>query len=425
MQRFFVLSAQRQPLDPWHPARARLLLRRGRAAIFKRFPFTIILKEPLAAEPVVHPHTLKLDPGSRQTGIAIVAEQTGEVVWAAELAHRGGQIHQAMETRRALRQGRRQRHCRYRPARFDNRRRQDNWLPPSLESRIANVTTWVARLWRLCPVTGLAQELAKFDTQALANPEIRDVEYQQGTLFGYEVREYLLEKFKRTCAYCGAEQVPLQIEHVRPRSRGGSDRVSNLTLACRPCNQAKGNRTAAEFGHPEVERAARRPLNDAAAVNTTRWALYRRLQATGLPVECGTGGRTKFNRTELGLEKAHWIDAACVGESGARVRVDQRRVPLEIQATGQGRRQRCGTDHYGFPSRHAPRAKQFLGWQTGDLVRADIPTGKHAGRHVGRIAIRYRPWFKLDGFDVYPKCLTRLQRADGYGYAQCAALAAG
>ena len=96
--------------------------------------------------------------------------------------------------------------------------------------------TWVARLCRLCPVTAASQELVKFDLQKEQNPEIAGIEYQQGTLAGYELREYLLEKYDRTCAYCGKTDVPLQVEHIVPRSKGGTDRVSNLTLACKECN---------------------------------------------------------------------------------------------------------------------------------------------------------------------------------------------
>lgn len=98
---------------------------------------------------------------------------------------------------------------------------------------------------------------------------------------GYEVREYLLEKWNRTCAYCGAENVPLEIDHIRPRSRGGSNRVANLTLACRPCNEKKGSRPAEVFlpKKPEALKTilsgAKAPLKDAAAVNATRRTLFR------------------------------------------------------------------------------------------------------------------------------------------------------
>src|SRR6516162_10122300 len=131
----------------------------------------------------------------------------------------------------------------------------------------------------------------------MQNPEIDGIVYQQGELAGYEVREYLLEKWGRKCAYCKATNVPLQIEHIVPKVRGGSNRVSTLTIACQPCTDAKGTRTAAEFGHPHIQAQARQPLRDAAEVTATRWALSRRLVAMGLPLETGTGGRTKWSRT--------------------------------------------------------------------------------------------------------------------------------
>jgi 5-methylcytosine-specific restriction endonuclease McrA len=415
MQHVFVLSTDRQPLDPCHPARARQLLRAGKAAIWRRFPFTIILKERTAIESVTHAHMVKLDPGSQTSGVAVVNERY-EVVWGAELTHKSDQVAERLQERRALRRSRRNRHTRYRPARFSNRRRPAGWLTPSMRSRVENTATWVARLRRLCPVSGLALELVKFDTQQMDQPEISGVEYQQGELAGYEVRAYLLEKWGRKCAYGGETGVPLEVEHITPRSRGGSDRVSNLTLACHACNQAKGNRTAAEFGHPEVQAQTRQPLKDAAAMNATRWALFRQLQATGLPVECGTGGRTAFNRARLQLPKAHWIDAACVGDSGAVVQVDLALKPLLIRAVGRGTRKMCRTDKFGFPVVHRTARKQFLGWRTGDLARAVIPSGKYQGTHTGRVTIRNRPCFRLNGVDVHPKYLTRLQKGDGYSY---------
>ncbi|MDA8344880.1 MAG: hypothetical protein M0Z66_05280 [Thermaerobacter sp.] len=152
-------------------------------------------------------------------------------------------------------------------------------------------------------------------------------------------------------------------------------------------------------------------------MNTTRWALWHRLVALGVPIEAGSGGPTKFNRTRLGLPKEHWLDASCVGTSTPDgLRIEGGPI-LRVKATGHGKRQRCGTDKYGFPIRHAPRQRRFFGFQTGDLVRAVVPYGKHAVVHVGRVEIRFRPQFVLKGFDVHPKHLSLLQRADGYEYA--------
>lgn len=417
-----MLDKDKKPLDPCHAARARKLLDSGRAAVFKKYPFTIILKDRTVAESVVHPHRVKIDPGSKVTGIAVVQEETGRVVAAIEIEHRGQRIKAAMDARHMLRRFRRNRKTRYRQPRFLNRTRHDGWLPPSLESRVANVLTWVARLRRSCPVSAVSMELVRFDLQQIENPEIAGIAYSQGTLAGYEVREYLLEKWHRTCAYCGKQGVPLQVEHIHPRSRGGTNRVSNLTLACEPCNRKKGNRPVEDFlqAKPDllakIQRQARAPLKDATAVNATRWKLWRRLTVSSLPVECGSGGRTKFNRTTRGLSKAHWLDAVCVGASTPETLHIEGVRPLLVKAMGHGSRQMCGTDKYGFPTRHKPRASGFAGFKTGDIVRAEIPNGKYQGTHIGRVAIRYRPDFRLNGFDVHSRYLTTLQQSDGYDY---------
>ena len=232
------------------------------------------------------------------------------------------------------------------------------------------------------------------------------------------MHEYLLEKFHRQCAYCESKDVPLEIEHIVPKSRGGTNRVSNLTLACHSCNQTKGNQTAIEFGHPNVQKLAKQPLKDVAAVNTTRWVLFRRLETTGLRLEVGTGGRTKFNRTRQSYPKIHWIDAACVGESGACVFLNPNQDYLHIKAIGHGSRQMCGNDKFGFPTRHRARNKFSFGFQTGDIVQAIVPKGQYKGTYVGRIIIRNRPSFRLNRFDLHPKYLTLIHYAEGYSYAK-------
>jgi 5-methylcytosine-specific restriction endonuclease McrA len=421
MSTVLVVDQQLRPCAPAHPGRARHLLTGGRAAVYRHFPFTIILREgEQTLEP--DPLRLKIDPGSKTTGVAVVNDATGQVVWAAELTHRGQQVKARLDQRRMCRRSRRQRHTRYRQPRFFNRRRRAGWLPPSLESRISNTLTWVKRLRRWCPVGAISLELVKFDTQKMENPEIAGVEYQQGTLEGYEIREYLLEKWGRTCAYCKATNVPLQIEHIVPEARHGSHRVSNLTIACKPCNDAKGTRTAEEFGFPHLQTQARAPLRDAAALNATRWALYRRLVATGLPLETGTGGRTKWNRTRRGLPKTHWTDAVCVGESTPEhLRVDGV-VPLRITAMGRHARQMCRTDAQGFPDKAAKATSVVGGLRTGDLIRAVVPASSvKVGVYVGRISVRATGSCNIMTATgtvqgVHVRYCRPLQRSDGYRY---------
>ncbi len=416
-----VLDTNRKPLNPCTPGVARGLLHTGKAKVFRRFPFTIILNKAVNDNP--EPMQLKLDPGSRTTGIALL--QGEQVVWGAELAHRGQQIKDALESRRALRRGRRNRKTRYRQPRFLNRTRPKGWLAPSLQHRVETSLTWVNRLRRYAPITGISQELVRFDLQQIENPEISGIEYQQGTLFGYEVREYLLAKWEHKCAYCSTENVPLQIEHIHPKAKGGSSQISNLCLACEPCNIKKGTQDIEVFlkKKPHVLKRilvqAKRPLKDAAAVNSTRWALFNRLKQTGLSVETGSGGKTKFNRCRLELPKTHWLDAACVGK------VEQLKVltkkPLLIKATGHGTRQMCRTDKHGFPSRYVPKHKFVKGFQTGDIVRAVVTSGKKIGTYVGRVAVRSTGNFNISTANgliqgISHKYCIRVHAKDGYGY---------
>ncbi|MGI6081883.1 MAG: RNA-guided endonuclease IscB, partial [Limnochordia bacterium] len=348
---------------------------------------------------------------------------------AANLEHRGLQVRESLQRRRALRRSRRSRKLRYRPARFQNRRRPEGWLPPSLLSRVDNVKVWGERITRYAPVTSIHVETVRFDTQAMQNPEISGVEYQQGELQGYDVREYILEKYDRACVYCDATNVPLEVEHVVPKSRGGSDRVSNLVLACVPCNKAKGNKDVREFVQDPVMlqrilSGLKTPLRDAAAVNAVRYRIVDELRLLGLQVLMWTSSRTKYNRRRQGYPKDHWIDAACVGESGAHVQLDPNVAVLQITAVGRGSRQKQLMDRYGFPrAGYKPKSvKRVHGFQTGDMVRAVFPRGKYAGTYMGRVAVRERGVFdiatpagqKISG--VW-KHFTLLQRFDGYAYS--------
>jgi 5-methylcytosine-specific restriction endonuclease McrA len=427
MQRVFVLNSNKEPLMPCQPARARMLLRDRRAKVFRRYPFVIILTKKISA--TVQPIEIKFDPGSRTTGIALVGEfPRGRVaLFVANLEHRGLRIKKLLDSRRTVRRGRRHRNCRYRPARFDNRCRPKGWLPPSLMSRVDNVATWMRRLKSYCPITSVRVETVRFDTQLMERPEISGVEYQQGTLAGYELREYLLEKWGRKCAYCGAVNIPLQVEHIRPSSKGGSNRVSNLTLSCNDCNQTKDNMPIEVFlkNKPTVLKKilaqAKTSLRDAAAMNATRYAIGRMLKSFKLPVSFWSGGRTKFNRISQGYEKDHWIDAVCVGETGSNVLIPKTTVPLLIKAMGRGSRQMCRVDKFGFPRTSAKSAKIVKGFQTGDLVKAIVTKGKKIGKYIGRVAVRKSGSFNIKTATktvqgVSWKNCQLIQRVDGYLY---------
>jgi len=424
----FVLDRSGRPLMPCTEKRARLLLERGRARVHKVMPFTIRVVDLEAEDCEFQALRVKLDPGSETTGMALVREtaQNGvAVINLFELMHRGKQISEALTSRREHRRLRRS-HLRYRAPRFLNRgNKKSGRLAPSLQHRVDTTLAWINRLERLAPVSAISTELVRFDMQALEHPEIEGAQYQQGTLAGYEVREYLLEKWGRTCAYCGAKNVPLQIEHIQPRSKGGSNRISNLTLACQCCNQQKGATSIEDFLRKQPERLkriqaqAKRPLKDAAAVNATRWAVVNALKAKGLAVETASGGRTKFNRIQLGIPKTHALDAACVGHVHAMT--GWHKPTLRIKAIGRGSYQRTRLDKFGCVRGYLTRSKNIQGFQTGDRVKAVVTKGKKTGCHIGRVAVRASGSFNIQTSNglvqgVSHRYCTVVQRGDGYGY---------
>jgi hypothetical protein len=123
-----------------------------------------------------------------------------------------------------------------------------------------------------------------------------------------------------------------------------------------------------------------------------------------------------------GLEKAHWLDAACVGTSTPQHLNIKEMEPLLIKASGHGRRQMCLMDKRGFPRTKA-KQKQFThGFRTGDIVHADVPSHlKYPGRHIGRMSAKANGAFTITTStrtvtDIGKAYCRTLQRADGYGY---------
>lgn len=424
----FVLDRHKKPLMPCTPKRARLLLARGRAVVHRLKPFVIRLKDRCVEDAMLQPIALKLDPGSKTTGMALArVEETGEgevhhCLHLSAVQHRGAEVHAAKQSQRNARRRRRSANLRHRKPRYENRRIPKGWLPPSLLSRVGNVLTWTARYALWAPVTRIEIEQVRFDTQLLQHPEIDGVQYQQGELAGWEVRSYLLVKYEHRCAYCGNRSVALEIDHIHPRSRGGSNRVSNLCIACHDCNQAKGEKTATEWGHPEVEAGARAPLKDAAAVNATLFKLIEALRRFGLPIGTWSGGRTRWNRARFSIEKTHALDALCVGEI-AGVRAGKINT-LRIMAMGRGDHCRANWTKEGFPRGYKMRHKQVRGFKTGDRVRAVVPDRlKTVGIHIGRVKVRKSGSFdiatrerEVEGINA--KYCQLVQRGDGYDYGR-------
>lgn len=457
-----VLDKYKKPLGVCSEHRARQLMEQRRACVYRYFPFAIILKDKDVREMDDLPSfRIKIDPGSKYTGLAVVRDSDNAVVLFMQIEHRGELVVKNMKTRSGARRNRRQRETRYRRCKYINHYlpkdskykvdsdRPEGWLPPSVKSIGDNIISWVRRLGRLLNITSCSFEAVRFDTQLLDNPDIEGIEYQQGTLFGYELREYLLDRYGHQCQYCGGESgdTILEWEHIKPKSKGGSDSVKNATLACHTCNQDKGNLSLDEWA--TVERgikgpAARKKLAEArlkgieqikahkapkvsdrycAWANSSRRYIEKALFGIFGDVECASGGRTKFNRVRLGLPKDHHYDALCVGtvpDGGYRDLTGDR--CLYAKAMGRGTRFRGKINSCGIIVKKLQKVpKRINGFRNGDIVAADVPKGKYKGHHVGRVMTRQSGNFDIRTMDGdfaaanYKYCRL-LQYNNGYQY---------
>jgi len=310
----YVLSKDGQPLMPVSRAgKVRRMLRDGRARVIKRCPFTIQLTYESTA--YTQPVSLGIDTGSKHIGISATTE--GKELYAGQVELRDD-ISKNLTARRQYRRGRRNRKTRYRKSRFDNRVRSKHkgWLAPSVEAKIGTHMRVIGDVCRILPVGRITVETAAFDTQKMRDPEISGIRYQQGTLMGYEVREYLAEKFSHKGCSCGRSQgngVRFEVEHLTPKIRGGSSRITNLGWSCHSCNEKKGTMTCEEVGHPEVRMEAGTGMKHAAHMSIMRWKLYERLRTVyGDKLHMTYGSTTSYRRGAAGLNKTHVNDARCI-----------------------------------------------------------------------------------------------------------------
>jgi HNH endonuclease len=415
-----VIDKHKQPCNAISKAYARMLLHSKQAVIYKRFPFTIRLKNDNAVFKN-NSYTVKLDPGSRTTGIAIVDDKDA-VVMLAELEHRGHIIKKNLDSRRAIRNHRRQRKTRYREARFLNRTRPKGWLAPSVRSRANNVINFIKKYKKFINIDKVMIERVSFDTAQMSSDNyLIGTDYQQGNLYNKNLREFIFSKTKGRCAYCGAKAE--EIDHAVARSNGGTNSSYNLVASCRSCNERKSNLSLKEFGklmnkdysHLELKKLPK----DAAIVQSARNYMVREISKLVADTKSYDAWLTKYNRDELGLPKQHYYDALSVGNvQDYKFLTDK---VLIISAQGRGSRQMCRMDRFGFPRTSPKGSKSVKGFQTGDIVKAVVPSGLKKGEYFGRISVRSN-----GGFDIkmnketiqgigYKYC-SLVQRNDGYSY---------
>lgn len=403
-------------------ARARILLKNKQAVIHKIYPFTIRLRDNSCVSKN-RAYTVKIDPGSKHTGIAITDDKDS-IVMLAELEHRGHTIKRSIDKRRSLRYSRRQRKTRYRPARFLNRTKPKGWLAPSVKSRANNVINFIKKYKKLINIDKVMIESVSFDTAQMTSDDcLMGTGYQQGPLYDTTLREFVFSKTNGRCSYCGAKAT--EIDHIIPRANGGTNSTYNLTPVCRSCNEKKLNLSLKEFGKlvgKDFSKLEPKKLpKDASIVQIARNYMVKEITKLVSNTTTHPSWLTKYNRDQLGLPKEHYYDALSVGEIPSKINFLTDKV-LQITAKGRGSRQMCAMNKYGFPRTSPKGSKLVKGFQTGDMVKVIIPKGFKKGKYLGRVAVKSSGYFKIEtksGLvkDVGYKYCRLVQRSDGYLYS--------
>ena len=445
-----VLDRTGVPLAPTRPSRARRWLETGRATkVWQNGYFAVQRHDRDASECVAPAISLRIDPGYRHTGLTVAIDRPGDsvqVVAGYVLRHRTSRIVDSMTHRRTMRRGRRGRLHR-RQARFDNRTRPPDWLPPSMQSGVSNICTTVRHLCGLYPVGTLHMETCIFDPRLLQDPSVEGSDYQTSERGKMQVREYVLQRDRRTCQYCGVTKGRIEAEHIVPKSRGGAYRIGNLVASCRRCNTRKDNRALEEFLADDPTRLAnvqaqlKVSLRSASHMNYLMRLLRERLSETGLPLVEHDAVTTAYTRRRLHIPKSHVNDAACLGNP-LEVRNIPHRVTL-IRSVGHGRRQmlwppdkhgsprhRKGNAGRGSPYRrysrrpvdqqgfvtmpgHRLRQRRVRNITSGDLVRYQHP--KHGAVQGPAVLVNGNTRVAVSGGgSVKIGQATLLARANGY-----------
>jgi len=415
----FVIDKRKTPLSPTTNANARRLLKQGKAVVHRVYPFVIRLKEFKKCDSTF---AIKLDPGANITGGAIV--DTIKAYYFFEIIHRGKTIKKSLMQRAGVRRSRRNRKTRYRKPRFLNRTKPVKWLAPSIKSRADNVVNIANKFAKYIPIDRVVIERVSFNTSRMTNGKMYGIQYQNGDLKDTKLRKFIFSKFNNTCVYCNGDSKDkrLEVEHVQSKSSDGTNSTKNLVLSCRICNEKKGKLGLDAFGKlmgkDYSHLKSKVTPKYAAIIQSARNYTINEL-AKSFRVETGEGWETALNRHDAGLPKEHYYDALCVGDNYKyKITTD---AVLIIKATGRGDRQMQKMDRFGFP-RTAPKdTKNVYGFQTGDMVKAIVPSGKKKGTYFGKVAIRSNGYFNIQDNNKtvqgisFRHCKV-IQRGDGYLY---------
>ena len=309
----YVISQNGQPLMPTeNHAKVRILLKNKKAKVIKKCPFTIQLA--YDSTNYTQDITLGVDAGSKHIGLS--ATTRSKVLFESDVELRNDIVN-LLSVRRQNRRTRRNRKTRYRKPRFNNRRRKEGWLAPSVQNKVDSHLTVIRKVHEILPITKVIVEVASFDIQKIKNPMISGTEYQQGEQLGFwNVREYVLFRDGHICQCCKGKSKDkiLNVHHIESRKTGGNA-PNNLITLCETCH------TGYHKGTVKLPKSIHRGMSfkDATFMGIMRWAFYNKLKEIYPNVNLTYGYITKNTRIKNGLPKEHYIDARCISGNGEAI----------------------------------------------------------------------------------------------------------
>ncbi len=355
----YVRNLDGTALMPCTPAKARKLLRTGKAKISTHRPFTIQLT--WKCEGQVQPITCGIDKGSSTTGLACVGN--GQVLLVADIHHRQD-VKDKLANRRDHRKSRRARQW-YRPKRVLNRAssKRSGRLPPSIKTNVEEVIRVVNHL--PLPISAFVVEDVQVDIARLNNSELKGSQYQDPTRLDENLRLACLMRDRYTCQQCGKCGIRLQAHHLVYREHGGKDTLSNLLTLCETCHRKlhRGKimlKVVGVSGH--LEQIAQRSMQGKSYLYAT---LSKQASLSTL-----FGYQTTAFRKWRGLPKTHSIDALCLAtyHTGAAVAVPETNCYQIGFRPRQTRKQ-----FHSLPQKRKGRVRyqvndELAGFHKGDIV---------------------------------------------------------
>ena len=476
-----VVNKHGKPLMPCEPRKARLLLKKGQAKPVKGKTGCFTIQLLYGSSGYKQDVVVGIDTGAKRVPIAAIGNDT--VYYAKEKILRTD-VKKQLSDRARYRSTRRNRKTRYRKPRFHNRvktkcarcgvnnvpkrwknikrkkgkslkkvcngraqlcrqcqgkrgrHQKPHVLAPSVLNRAQSIKNDIHKLAQTLPISKVVVEIASFDTQKMANALTQGIEYQHGTLLGYEVKQYLLTVNKHKCAYCGGLSGDdiLEIEHIFPQSKGGTNKVSNLTVSCRVCNEAKGTMTLAQWERalcakpseindkrrkniPAIKKQSKLKKGFRYSALTQSYKNYLLAELRkDFEVEVAFGATTKYHRHQLELPKSQINDALVIASKGKSFKMPQCYI-LEKQIKKRHPHDYISPPKKGQPVVKYKRQPEMFGFRLWDLVRCNHPKlGNVVGYVQGRRSSGSFAIASLDGElligGISAKKLKLLQSAD-------------